>query len=480
LRGYVRDKKSELSVFDRLDVAMQIARGLSWLHQCEPPILHLDIKFDNVLYDDRGVMKVTDFGLSAFLPDDYVVSELRLPGNLGHMPPEVIRRHMFNDRADVFSFGILLWELMRGLEWEEEIFEHLADANISANGDVRQIVKAAIVFRNFRPKLHEHWPLQFRELLERLWHADMEQRPSMQQVVAQHLPALDRVFRVDIVDRHLGFDDVARAFYLLPEMFESLPAPVPAASFLARFYDFMHWPWPAQPDEDIRLLFLQLALGVLDESASSAPTAASSSASSSSSSSVVAGDAAAAKVQQSGPCVDIERLAKLVGAFGPLRIGDTRFLSNIEHCLDNLWFHPDLESGTSKLLQGQAPGTFVVRFSRQHDVPFSVTRVAEIDGVSHLLHSRIRRVGDDNAKFQLAGTKHAALADLQFDTLKDLVENKLVREKLGLTRAKLATLTAAQKLRRRRFDTSLYDDADIDQADSFALLQVLTECTDSN
>lgn len=63
-------------------------------------------------------MKLTDFGLSAILSQDasYVEAKTRAPGNVGHMSPEVIMMQKFNEKADVYGFGVLIWEILKGYE----------------------------------------------------------------------------------------------------------------------------------------------------------------------------------------------------------------------------------------------------------------------------------------------------------------------------------------------------------------------------
>jgi serine/threonine protein kinase len=63
-------------------------------------------------------MKLTDFGLSAILSKDasFVEAKTRAPGNVGHMSPEVIMMQKFNEKADVYGFGVLIWEILKGYE----------------------------------------------------------------------------------------------------------------------------------------------------------------------------------------------------------------------------------------------------------------------------------------------------------------------------------------------------------------------------
>jgi serine/threonine protein kinase len=90
LESFLSERPS-LSVFRRLHITRQVASALQWMHAIEPPVYHLDLKLENVLFDDNKVFKLTDFGLSVILDDEaeVVQSEFKAPGNVGHMPPEV-------------------------------------------------------------------------------------------------------------------------------------------------------------------------------------------------------------------------------------------------------------------------------------------------------------------------------------------------------------------------------------------------------
>src|SRR3989338_10360829 len=130
------------------------------------------------------------------------------------MAPELISRQEFNTKADVFSYAVMLWEIMRGLEWEEEIFDHLRHYKIRTTGDLAQIVKAAIVYKNFRPVIPADWLPAMRETLELAWHQDMTLRPSMSDLLSVHLPRIETALREQFVDNALAFDPAARDFWL--------------------------------------------------------------------------------------------------------------------------------------------------------------------------------------------------------------------------------------------------------------------------
>ncbi|KAH7404630.1 hypothetical protein KP509_15G035400 [Ceratopteris richardii] len=96
----------------RVNVALQTARALCYIHSVSPPLIHRDIKSSNILIDSHGNAKLGDFGLALW----FQASSTSIPpaGTLGYLDPEYTTPDMLSTKIDVFSFGILLLEIISG------------------------------------------------------------------------------------------------------------------------------------------------------------------------------------------------------------------------------------------------------------------------------------------------------------------------------------------------------------------------------
>ncbi|KAF7062945.1 hypothetical protein CFC21_069485 [Triticum aestivum] len=91
-----------------------ICEGLDFLHGCKPPIFHLDLKPANILLDSEMVPKVADFGLSRFFSGARTHVTKQIRGTQTYMPPEFINDGEISNKNDVFSFGVVMIEIMTG------------------------------------------------------------------------------------------------------------------------------------------------------------------------------------------------------------------------------------------------------------------------------------------------------------------------------------------------------------------------------
>lgn len=160
----------------RKRIALGAARGLLYLHeQCDPKIIHRDVKAANILLDDYCEAVVGDFGLAKLLDrqESHVTTAVR--GTVGHIAPEYLSTGQSSDKTDVFGFGILLLELITGmtavefvkaanqkgalLEWarkmhQEKKLEMLLDVELRHGYDhieLEEILKVALLCTQYLP-----------------------------------------------------------------------------------------------------------------------------------------------------------------------------------------------------------------------------------------------------------------------------------------------------------------------------------------
>lgn len=99
----------------RQRIAVGTARGLAYLHYgAQPAIIHRDIKASNILLDESFEPKVADFGLAKFAPEGMSHLSTMVAGTLGYVAPEYALYGQLTDKSDVFSFGVVLLELLSG------------------------------------------------------------------------------------------------------------------------------------------------------------------------------------------------------------------------------------------------------------------------------------------------------------------------------------------------------------------------------
>src|SRR3712207_2804182 len=105
-------RHGRLPVDEAIAYAIEIARALGAAHACG--IVHRDIKPQNILIDEEGTAKVTDFGIARSLTEEGLTAEGRVLGTTDYVSPEQALGHAVDGRSDVYSLGVVLFEMLAG------------------------------------------------------------------------------------------------------------------------------------------------------------------------------------------------------------------------------------------------------------------------------------------------------------------------------------------------------------------------------
>ncbi|KAL5179115.1 Integrin-linked protein kinase 1 [Glycine soja] len=183
LHKYLKDKGA-LSPSTAINFGLDIARGMAYLHNEPNVIIHRDLKPRNVLLVNSSAdhLKVGDFGLSKLIKVQSAHDVYKMTDR--YMAPEVLKHRRYDKKVDVFSFAMILYEMLEG-EPPFSNYEPYDGAKYVAEGH-RPSFRGKGYIPELRDRMDFDLALHVLRLTEQCWDADMKQRPSFIEII-KHL-----------------------------------------------------------------------------------------------------------------------------------------------------------------------------------------------------------------------------------------------------------------------------------------------------
>lgn len=362
----------KLSFPTRMKMAKDAAKGMNWLHLAEHTFIHRDLKTKNLLVGDGNIIKICDFGLSQVKPSPDAV--LRDPPNGAKgtpiwMAPEILMNREFNEKCDIYSFGLILWCLLT----RQEPYAEYEDLNTFRND---------ICKRHVRPIIPDDCLPSLRSLIERCWDKNPAARPSFAQIIGEldyiiiDYSIFDYIGRKIWVENFLSKDKVTwenfySAFQNELENAQAIPETNFTENDIMNASDFQLEVFSAKSSRDVQRIVEQefkrrypngkpsniLMQNDLRESQFSSCLLE-----------LLAVKNIEDGVTYNEPIVTIEKFGAILNWFGPIINRGTNEIGIYDNVLDTLkqtWFHGDIDQriAEDRIRASRVKGSFLVRFS---------------------------------------------------------------------------------------------------------------------
>lgn len=385
--------KEDQPLSQRIKWAKDAAMGIAWLHQTNPPVIHRDLKRANLLYDSNGRIKVSDFGLSHF--QEGVMFDTNPKGTPLYMAPEVMLKEVITEKVDVYSFGIILWELVT----KQEAFQHHTNY---------QAFVEAVCCDGERPVIPKDCPESLATFMQRCWDEDPRKRPPFSEIVDKldSIIADCELWEHDKEIESSVEDPVGVLFW--KRHFRS-KAEVKWMQFVNAFYEFFGKPMPKEPvpsaltsasEEELKefkSISPEWAQAVKDE-VKRRKSATKSATQAYQNYGVTEGTEVSDETRElfclkgiftdeKDGLVKLKRFGEMLTIFGPLSQDDlSPFVAKIIHLVREPWFHGFLATTDAEAVLKVYPrGTFLVRFSNTKSKTFCISKVSTNKAIKHVV-----------------------------------------------------------------------------------------------
>ncbi|KAJ0591733.1 putative protein kinase RLK-Pelle-RLCK-IV family [Helianthus annuus] len=232
IEHHLHEADTPLSWMDRLRISIGAAKGLQYLHTGWRPqqgIIHRDVKSSNILLDMNWAAKVSDFGMSKIIrePSSGVITILK--GTFGYLDPEYCSTGKLTKESDVFSFGVVLFELLSGRRAVDPLF---VDEGINLASWAKKFIKERriekIVSSHITTQISPKCLKEFVKIADRCTKSSRKERPAMADVVVALQQSMALQEHYDSSARATGSMGFTQRMQHL--LFGSIPKPVVLSS----------------------------------------------------------------------------------------------------------------------------------------------------------------------------------------------------------------------------------------------------------
>src|SRR6266498_109135 len=162
LKDYITKNFYNIKWNEKLNILEHIAEGLDHIH--DQNIIHRDFHIGNILYENEIDIVISDLGISKSSTKS-IDNDDEIYGVISYMAPEILQQKEYTLASDIYSFSMIMWELMIGRMpfWDQ-------------NNDIELIIK---ICKNFRPPIIiKNTPKGYNELMQECWDSDPNKRPT--------------------------------------------------------------------------------------------------------------------------------------------------------------------------------------------------------------------------------------------------------------------------------------------------------------
>eukprot|EP01126_Amoeba_proteus_P034643 TRINITY_DN3460_c0_g1_i2.p1 TRINITY_DN3460_c0_g1~~TRINITY_DN3460_c0_g1_i2.p1 ORF type:complete len:540 (-),score=90.46 TRINITY_DN3460_c0_g1_i2:85-1635(-) len=335
--------KVNLSIVQKCVIARDIAKAMRWCHESKPPVIHRDLKPSNLLVTADLHVKLCDFGLSAFQWTKTLQDDETAPGTPLWMAPEVLMGRPLSEKVDVYSFGIVLWELFT---YKEPFDTH---------DNYEKFVEAVCLYHE-RPPLKKLVHPSIANLISSTWHPTPSERLSMSKLI----PLIENV----MIEASVPCPHAVRIWkeHFLGKT--EVPFPVFAEHFFAALGEVRDF--NGQKYKCLHRLLSERNLHTKTD------------------------------------VVFLERFALVLTWLGPLKISGEKgnFFDRMMNLLRQPWFHGDCQREVceASLQSSKKKPAFSVRFSFNNpdQTPFTISK---IDKKGVISHQRVHAIRDGGLSY---------------------------------------------------------------------------------